>query len=92
MSQEYHPSEFSSFDPAVFLHSELEETAPTESFSDDIIALQAQLEEATAQKNREGIVIQHRAWQTNEVFRSEEDHPIRTTIRVQIKHNFTDSL
>ena len=80
MSQEYIPPELASFDPAIFLHSEPAEEAPAESFSDDIIALQAQIEESTAQKTREGIVIQHRAWQTNEVFRSEEDHPIRKTI------------
>jgi chromosome transmission fidelity protein 18 len=65
-----------SFDPALFLHSE-PDLAPAALFSDDLAAIQLQIQETTTEKNREGIVIQHRAWKTNEVFRSEEDHPIR---------------
>jgi chromosome transmission fidelity protein 18 len=87
MSQGYMPPELLSFDPAIFLHSQPDE-GPTESFSDDVIALQGQIEESTARKSREGIVIQHRAWQTNDVFRSEEDHPIReTAMNVQHTHH-----
>jgi chromosome transmission fidelity protein 18 len=69
------PEFFSSFDPAIFLHSEIDR-APAASFSDDLTAIQLQIQETTTEKNRKGIVIQHRAWKTNEVFRSEEDHPI----------------
>jgi chromosome transmission fidelity protein 18 len=65
-----------SYDPAIFLHSEPDH-APATFFSDDLIAIQLQIQETIDEKNRERIVIQHRAWNTNEVFRSEEDHPIR---------------
>ena len=71
----------SEFDPAVFLHSEigLPTTSQTEpSYSDDLAAFHALVDEDRAEKNRQGIVIQHRAWRLTEVFRSEEDYPIRT--------------
>lgn len=69
----------SSFDPALHLHSEAPEDASC-NFSDDINALNDLLAETTARKNREGIVVQHRAWKTSDVFRSEDDHPIGTSI------------
>lgn len=70
----------SSFDPAVFLHSEINDPPlpiipPSQSNSDDLEALQQLQEEATDAKNKQGIVIQHRAWKLAQVFRSEEDHP-----------------
>lgn len=66
----------SSFDPAVDLHSELDDQValPSATFSDDINALNAILDESKAKKNELGIVIQHRAWRTVEVFRSEDDN------------------
>ena len=41
------------------------------SFSDDIQALQASEVEAKRTKTEQGIVVQHRSWSTQEVFRSE---------------------
>lgn len=65
-----------SFDPAIDLHSEPDLThLPTLSDSDDFEALHILQEEAIASKIRQGIVIQHRAWKTADVFRSEEDYP-----------------
>lgn len=72
----------SSFDPAVFLHSETEDATshlvipPSLANSDDIEALHLLQADLTAARNKAGIVIQHRAWQLGEVFRSEEDYPI----------------
>ena len=64
-----------SFDPAIHLHSEPDLThLPTPSDSDDFEALQILQEEAIASRTRQGIVIQHRAWKTADVFRSEEDY------------------
>lgn len=69
----------SSFDPALHLHSELAlPDAPGPSYSDDLEALQLQVKETTAAKTREGIVIQHRAWNLRDIFRSEEDRLIGT--------------
>ena len=72
----------SSFDPAIHLHSErdfaYDAPEPSISHSDEIEALRLQIEETRAEKNKKGIVIQHRAWNIPEVFRSEEDHPIST--------------
>ncbi|KAF2193185.1 hypothetical protein K469DRAFT_619803 [Zopfia rhizophila CBS 207.26] len=80
---EYSPGIPSSFDPAVFLHSELDPPdAPASlSHSDEIEALQQCIVEETAEKNRQGIVIQHRAWNTAEVFHSDEDYSIDTPLR-----------
>jgi hypothetical protein len=66
----------SSFDPAIHLHSEQGDDAalPPPTFSDDINGLTAILEESTARKNGQGIVIQHRAWRTVEAFRSEDEN------------------
>jgi chromosome transmission fidelity protein 18 len=58
--------------PSFDLHSEVN---GADTYSDDIQALDILLAESTARKNREGVVIQHRAWRTfEEAFRSEEDH------------------
>lgn len=68
----------SSFDPALHLHSEVNEiegpvTLPSCSNSDDLDALHLQHQETVALKNKLGVVIQHRAWKIADVFRSEED-------------------
>ncbi|KAL2014510.1 hypothetical protein VTN00DRAFT_2035 [Thermoascus crustaceus] len=68
------PSLPSSFDPAIHLHSEPPDNAlPTnhlsESFSDDLEALHLHRLEQT----RKGIVVQHRAWNLSDVFRSDDD-------------------
>jgi hypothetical protein len=73
------PQPPSSFDPAIHLHSEQAENeeallGPQATFSDDIDGLNAVLQESAARKNEQGIVIQHRAWRTVEVFRSEDDN------------------
>ncbi|OCK84307.1 hypothetical protein K432DRAFT_345399 [Lepidopterella palustris CBS 459.81] len=71
----------SSFDPAIHLHSEFDLLPASASHSDDIEALQLQIEETKAEKNKQGIVIQHRAWKPLEVFRSEEDYSIDTPLK-----------
>ncbi|KAF2713380.1 hypothetical protein K504DRAFT_398522 [Pleomassaria siparia CBS 279.74] len=73
----YSPGIPSSFDPAIFLHSEADfpQDAPT---SDDFDALQQCVAEDKARKIKDRVVIQHRAWNFAEVFRSEEDYPIDT--------------
>lgn len=66
------PSFLSSFDPALHLHSEgIESTndPQSESFSDDLEAIDLHRLEQT--RNR--VVIQHRAWDISDVFRSEDD-------------------
>ena len=66
-----------SFDPAIALHSEPDLIhLPSASDSDDLEALHLLQEEAIASRTRQGIVIQHRAWCTADVFRSEEDYPL----------------
>jgi chromosome transmission fidelity protein 18 len=70
----------SSFDPAL-LYSEydhLQDAPPPVSFSDDFDALQQCITEQRAKQTSEGIVIQHRAWNTADVFRSEGDVSIGT--------------
>jgi chromosome transmission fidelity protein 18 len=42
--------------------------------SDEVEALHLVQEETTAWKNRTRVVIQHRAWQTKDIFRSEADY------------------
>jgi chromosome transmission fidelity protein 18 len=77
----YSPGIPSSFDPAL-LYSELDrpQEEPTSlSFSDDIDALQQCITEDKAKKTSEGIVIQHRAWNIGEVFRSEGEASFGTT-------------
>lgn len=66
------PNFLSSFDPALHLHSEEPEYPlhpPSESFSDDLEAIHSQRRELT----RRQVVIQHRAWDLSDVFRSEDD-------------------
>ncbi|KAF9729294.1 hypothetical protein PMIN04_009288 [Paraphaeosphaeria minitans] len=71
-----------SFDPAL-LDSELGSlNAPaSNSFSDDLDAIQQCFAEEKAKKTAAGIVIQHRVWSTLEAFRSEEDYPIDTPLK-----------
>lgn len=66
----------SSFDPAIHLHSDQSEAVILSSHaqSDDWEAIRLQQAEATAAKNKERIVIQHRAWPVGEAFRSDEVH------------------
>ncbi|KAJ5958942.1 ATPase AAA-type core [Penicillium vulpinum] len=71
------PSFLSSFDPALHLHSEGlgNPNPPSESFSDDLEAIHLHRREQT--RNR--VVIQHRAWDLSDVFRSESDiQPVDT--------------
>ncbi|OQE40167.1 hypothetical protein PENCOP_c006G05805 [Penicillium coprophilum] len=65
------PSFLSSFDPALHLHSEGPDNPnpPSESFSDDLEAIY--LHRCDQTRNR--VVIQHRAWDLSDVFRSEDD-------------------
>ncbi|KAI9696237.1 MAG: hypothetical protein M1836_005790 [Candelina mexicana] len=78
-----------SFDPAVFLHSEIDTPSlplipPSHSNSDDLEALQQQQEEVIAAKTKQGIVIQHRAWKL-EAFRSDEEDDFDSPLRKRIK-------
>ncbi|CAG8120093.1 unnamed protein product [Penicillium salamii] len=78
------PSFLSSFDPALHLHSEgIESTndPQSESFSDDLEAIDLHRLEQT--RNR--VVIQHRAWDISDVFRSEDDIRPDTPTRVSVK-------
>ncbi|KAL4803209.1 hypothetical protein BDV18DRAFT_145376 [Aspergillus unguis] len=65
------PITLPSFDPALLLNSEdLQlENLPSESFSDELEALNL----LRAEKTRNKVVIQHRAWNLSDVFRSDED-------------------
>lgn len=47
---------------------------PSSTNSDDFEALHLVQEETIARKNKVGEVIQHRAWQLEDTFRSEADH------------------
>ncbi|KAH7084347.1 hypothetical protein FB567DRAFT_528833 [Paraphoma chrysanthemicola] len=73
----------SSFDPALLFseHEFLQDTPPSLSFSDDIAALEHCITEDKAKKTSKGIVIQHRAWNLTEVFRSEGDASIDTPLK-----------
>ncbi|CAG7967626.1 unnamed protein product [Penicillium salamii] len=78
------PSFLSSFDPALHLHSEgIESTnhPQSESFSDDLEAIDLHRLEQT--RNR--VVIQHRAWDISDVFRSEDDIRPDTPTRASVK-------
>lgn len=74
----------SSFDPACHLHSEEPTTLanpPSESFSDDLEAIHL----ARADLTRNKVVIQHRAWNLSDVFRSEDDlGPGLNTLRLSL--------
>ncbi|KAJ9376449.1 hypothetical protein DTO063F5_8784 [Paecilomyces variotii] len=74
----------SSFDPALHLHSEtpdidLLNDCPSETFDDDIEALHLQRQENL----RKGVIIQHRAWNLSDVFRSDEDLRLDTPTKPQ---------
>jgi chromosome transmission fidelity protein 18 len=47
---------------------------PSSTYSADLEALHLVQQETIARKNKEGEVIQHRAWGLADVFRSEADH------------------
>ncbi|KAF2676879.1 hypothetical protein K458DRAFT_379203, partial [Lentithecium fluviatile CBS 122367] len=84
----YSPDIPISFDPAL-LRSELDlfdDAPPSLSHSDELDAIEQTIAEDKARKTSAGIVIQHRAWNTLEAFRSEEDYPIDTPLRHQ-KHS-----
>ncbi|KAF2199193.1 P-loop containing nucleoside triphosphate hydrolase protein [Delitschia confertaspora ATCC 74209] len=67
----------SSFDPALHLHSEFDQQGALPSIChSELEALYECIEETKAANARQRIVIQHRAWNTAEVFRSEVDHSI----------------
>ncbi|KAL4967637.1 putative sister chromatid cohesion factor (Chl12) [Aspergillus stella-maris] len=65
------PLNLPSFDPALLLHSELDipPDLPSQSFSDELEALNL----VRVEKTRNRVVIQHRAWNLSDVFRSDED-------------------
>ncbi|KAF2623230.1 chromosome transmission fidelity protein 18 [Macroventuria anomochaeta] len=72
-----------SFDPAL-LYSEYDhpQNAPSSiSHSDELEALQACIEENKARKNEEDVVIQHRAWNLADIFRSEGEHSFDTPLK-----------
>lgn len=74
----------SSFDPTLEDHWEEHVNPvilPSSTNSDDFEALHLVHQETTAAKNKEGVVIQHRAWHLEEIFRSEEDHIDGNTIQ-----------
>ena len=77
----------SSFDPAIHLHSAFDhDLVPpviirSQSHSDELNALHLQHAEDIARKNKNAIVIQHRAWATGDVFKSEEDYLIDSPLR-----------
>jgi chromosome transmission fidelity protein 18 len=80
----YSPGIPTSFDPAIHLHSEIDfpQDAPTSpSHSEDIEALHILAAEDKLNKTNQRVVIQHRAWNITEVFRSEEDYSIGTSYR-----------
>jgi chromosome transmission fidelity protein 18 len=79
MSSNY--GDIPSFDPAIYLHSELDliaDAPASSSHSDELEALQEYTEAQKAKNKQLGVVIQHRAWRTVEAFRSEEGNPIGT--------------
>lgn len=67
------PSLLPSFDPALHLHSEdpglIAGQLQSESFSDEIEALHLE----RIEKIRNRVVVQHRAWDLADVFRSDDD-------------------
>ncbi|KAH0536721.1 hypothetical protein FGG08_006429 [Glutinoglossum americanum] len=77
-------------DPAIFFHSEAGDTAdsnhieilpPYTNNSDDLEALHAQQDEATAEKSKRGQVIQHRAWKVADAFRSDGGYQAESPLR-----------
>ena len=47
---------------------------PSSSYSDEIEAIYLTHRESIVKKNKDGQVIQHRAWKVGEAFRSDSDH------------------
>ncbi|RFU35662.1 hypothetical protein B7463_g702, partial [Scytalidium lignicola] len=64
---------------------------PSVTNSDDIEALYEIQKESIARKNKEGIVIQHRAWKLGDVFKSDLDYPQDTPVRPRGQHHFVTS-
>lgn len=66
-----------SFDPAL-LNSEIDflDAPASNTFSDDLTAIQQCFADEKAKQTSAGIVIQHRIWTTLDAFKSEEDYPI----------------
>lgn len=78
------PSLPSSFDPALEEHWEEHQhpaVLPSSTNSDDFEALHLVHQETVAAKTKQGVVIQHRAWPLEEVFRSEDDRVLSETSR-----------
>ena len=72
------PSDFdtlSSFDPAIHLHPQVNETFSS-SNSADLLELNRHLEDVQEQKTKDGVVIQHRAWKVPQAFQSQDDYLI----------------
>lgn len=70
-----------SFDPAIHLHSQDPAIGPpSESFSDELEALHLQ----RLEKTRNKVVIQHRAWNLSDVFRSDEDRAPGMESRIRL--------
>lgn len=79
-----------SFDPAL-LYSEYDllGNAPSPfSHSDDLEALQTCIAEDKAKKNKESVVIQHRAWKLADIFRSEGEHNFGTACAKTRYHQY----
>lgn len=68
----------SSFDPALLCSDfdRSQHTLTPLSHSDEIEALQVCIAEDRTKKNKKGIVIQHRAWNLGDIFRSEGEHSL----------------
>jgi chromosome transmission fidelity protein 18 len=80
------PSVPPSFDPALHLHSDILDL-PSESFSDDLEALNIQRIEQT----RDKVVIQHRAWNLSDVFRSDDDiRPGKLVVQIRLELVYTN--
>ncbi|KAL6704070.1 Chromosome transmission fidelity protein 18 [Coniothyrium glycines] len=81
----YSPGIPTSFDPAIlFSEHEFLQNAPASlSFSDELEALQQCIDEDIARKTHRGIVIQHRAWNLADTFRSEGEISIDTPVKHQ---------
>ncbi|KAF2639448.1 chromosome transmission fidelity protein 18 [Massarina eburnea CBS 473.64] len=78
----YSPGIPSSFDPAL-LQSDFcpLDDAPPSSHAYELDAIAECAVEDKVDKSRRGIVIQHRAWNKLDAFRSEEDYPIDTPVK-----------
>lgn len=67
------PSLPSSFDPAIHLCEANGAVPFSDSHSSELEAFNLQQLETIREKTKKGIVIQHRAWNLSEIFRSDED-------------------